>query len=86
MKPQQPSKKIPYGKITSVAELGVLVRQRRKETGLTQADAAGLLGVGARFLGELERGKPTLEVGKVLQSLDRLGLAIEVVRRQGGAS
>ena len=76
-------KQIPYGKIGSVAELGLLARRRRKESGLTQTDAAGLLGVGPRFLGELERGKPTLEIGKVLQALARLGLEIEVVRRGG---
>lgn len=76
--------KLPYGKIHSVAELGQIVRRRRKETGLRQVDAAGLLGVGPRFMGELERGKVTLEIGKVLQALERLGLEIEVVRR--GAS
>ena len=79
-------KSIPYGKISSTVELGQLVRRRRKESGLTQADAAGLVGVGPRFLGELERGKPTLELGKVLQALERLGLEIAVVRRQGGGS
>ena len=34
-------------------------------TGLTQAQAAGLAGVGNRFLSELERGKSTVELGRV---------------------
>ena len=42
--------------------------------GLSQLNAAGLCGVGERFLSELERGKPTVELGKVLQVLNRLGL------------
>ena len=72
---------VPHGKIRSVKELGALVRQRRKDAGVLQADAAALAGVGARFLSELERGKETAEVGKVLQVLDRLGLELLVVPR-----
>jgi y4mF family transcriptional regulator len=75
---------VPHGKIRSVKELGALVRQRRKDAGVLQADAAALAGVGARFLSELERGKETAEVGKVLQVLDRLGLELLVVPRGSG--
>jgi len=56
--------------------LGRVIRDQRKTTGLTQLDAAGLCGVGERFLSELERGKPTVELGKVLQVLNRLGLHV----------
>ena len=56
--------------------LGSAIRVQRKSIGLTQLDAAGLCGVGERFLSELERGKPTVELGKVLQVLNRLGLRI----------
>lgn len=61
--------------------LGALVRARRKAAGLTQAQAAGLAGVGNRFFSELERGKATLELGLVLQVLDRLGLELTVAPR-----
>ncbi len=47
-------------KILSAADLGRVVRQRRKEAGFTLKDAAGMAGVGVRFLSELERGKQTL--------------------------
>jgi HTH-type transcriptional regulator / antitoxin HipB len=77
---------IPYGKVRSVKELGALVRQRRKDAGVLQADAAAFAGVGARFLSELERGKETAEIGKVLQVLDRLGLELLVVPRGSGES
>jgi len=72
---------LPYGKIDSVAQLGRLVRRRRKESGVRQTDAAALAGVGVRFLSELERGKESAEVGRVLQVLERLGLEVLVVPR-----
>lgn len=63
------------------AELGSLVRARRKAARLTQAQAAGLAGVGNRFLSELERGKKSLELGLVIQVLHRLGLELAVAPR-----
>ncbi len=60
--------------ITSSESIGASIRSKRKLMGLTQLDAAGLCGVGERFLSELERGKATAELGKVLQVLNRLGL------------
>ena len=67
--------------------LGRLIRQRRKEQRITLAEAAGLTGVGVRFLHELERGKATASLGKTLQVLERMGLEVWVaargVRRQG---
>lgn len=58
--------------------LGKAIRDHRKSMGLSQLDAAGLCGVGERFLSELERGKTTAELGKVLQVLNRLGLRIRL--------
>lgn len=62
--------------IPDAATLGRLVRQRRKKSGVTLAEAAGLSGVGVRFLHELEHGKPTTSLGKVLQVLQRMGLEV----------
>lgn len=64
-------------------ELGRLVRQMRTEQGLLQIDLAGLAGTGNRFIVDLERGKPTLQLQKVLDVLDLMGLEV-VVRRKGG--
>ena len=60
--------------IKDTQSLGGFIRRHRKSMGLSQLNAAGLCGVGERFLSELERGKPTAELGKVLQVLNRLGL------------
>lgn len=60
--------------IKDTKSLGRAIRERRKSLGLSQFDAAGLCGVGERFLSEVERGKRTAELGKVIQVLNRLGL------------
>ncbi|MGA9521508.1 MAG: helix-turn-helix domain-containing protein [Myxococcaceae bacterium] len=69
------------GPIRGTEALGRLVRQRRKEQGITLAQAAGLAGVGVRFLLELEHGKPTASLGKALQVLDRIGLDLWITPR-----
>ena len=57
-------------------EIGRMVRQKRKEFGFTQAEAAGLCNVGVRFMSELENGKITLQTGKVLHVLESFGVEI----------
>jgi hypothetical protein len=49
---------------------------------VTLVDGAALSGVGIRFLLELEHGKPTAALGKVLQVLSRMGLEIEIRPRR----
>lgn len=80
---------LPIGKMKpqpakTPADIGVIVRQARKEAGLKQAQAAALCGVGTRFLSELENGKPTLRLGKVLKVLHGFGLLVLVKRREFG--
>jgi y4mF family transcriptional regulator len=79
--PQDPGK---ITRVTSPKDLGAIVRAVRREAGLDQATAAGLAGVGTRFLGDVERGKPTLRLGLVLQVLERLGLELTIARRGSG--
>lgn len=62
--------------VIDVRALGKAIRQHRKSMGLTQQDAAGLCGVGERFLSELERGKESASLGKALQVIKRLGLRL----------
>lgn len=64
--------------VTSVEQIGKLIRTERKNAGLKQAECADLCGVGARFLSELENGKSTLEIGKVLKVLRLLGFEINM--------
>ena len=73
--------KLPYGKILSTQDLGDVVRQVRKEQGATQAEFASLCGVGVRFISDLENGKSTAELGKVLQVIKCLGLELSLQPR-----
>jgi len=74
-------KKEPYGNIYSPEGIGKLVRMYRKEQSVTQADLAALCAVGVRFISDLENGKATVELGKVLHVLKCLGLEVAVTPR-----
>jgi len=69
---------LPYGNFATPEELGRCVRARRKEQDATQAEFAALCGVGVRFISDLENGKPTMELGKVLQVIKCLGLELSI--------
>jgi len=60
-------------------QLGKIVRRTRKEMGVTQADLALTSGTGLRFIGELENGKTTCQIGKVLSVIQTLGIRLEVI-------
>ncbi|PRY38358.1 y4mF family transcriptional regulator [Spirosoma oryzae] len=49
--------------------LSQFIKQRRKQTGLTQEELAYKAGVGLRFIRDLEQGKATLRLDKVNQVL-----------------
>ena len=72
----------PSGTISSVEDIGNAVRNKRKADGLTQADAAALCGVGVRFIGDLERGKETAQIGKILKILRGLGLNLQIAPKR----
>ncbi len=55
-------------------ELGKIVRNRRKSLKMKQADLALVSGTGIRFISDLENGKETCEIGKVLKVLENLGI------------
>ena len=65
-----------HSTIRTAAELGQVVRTRRRAQGLTQTELGELAVVGPRFVGELERGKPSLQLQKVLAVLAVLGIAV----------
>jgi HTH-type transcriptional regulator / antitoxin HipB len=64
--------------VHSSEELGAYVRAQRKLLGLKQLEVAGLGNTGNRFIIELESGKPTLQLQKVLDIIDLLGLELMV--------
>ena len=67
--------------IKSPEALGRMVRQAREGMGLTQAAFADAAGVGRRFVSELENGKATLELGKVMAVCAAAGLDLMAAPR-----
>ena len=64
--------------IRSSVELGAVIREQRKRLALKQLDLAGLGNTGNRFIVDLENGKPTVQLQKVLDLMDLLGLEVVV--------
>ena len=64
-------------------KIGEAVRNARKKLGVTQRDLALTSGTGLRFIIDLEHGKPTCQMGKVLTVLNTLGVAVELKEANG---
>ena len=69
--------------VNDIVMIGRIIRDERKELGLRQDELAAASGVGLRFLVELERGKPTVQMGKVLDVLAALGCKLQIKRPDG---
>jgi y4mF family transcriptional regulator len=62
----------------SPKEIGEAVRSARKALAWTQKDLALAAGTGLRFVIELEQGKVTCQIGKVLAALNALGVELSL--------
>jgi HTH-type transcriptional regulator/antitoxin HipB len=60
--------------VTSPVSLGNAIREMRIAKGLSKPDAAARCRVGRRFLLEVENGKPTVRLDKVLAVMKGLGI------------
>lgn len=82
--------KLPIGHINasravrSAADVGQVVRERRREQSLRQIDLAGIGNTGNRLIVDIEKGKPTVQLQKVLDVLDLLGLELVVRQKTSG--
>lgn len=70
-------------KIKTTGDIGTAIRMRRKQLRITQKELAMTCGTGLRFIVDLESGKPTCQIGKTLQVLQALGLAVETMPLSG---
>lgn len=61
-----------------VMSLGCLVRDVRRAQKLSQEQLAAATGVGVRFVRELEHGKESCQIGKVLLVLGMLGINVQI--------
>lgn len=64
-------------KLTSAKDFGRIIKQKRKDDGLTLEEAAAVCGVSYSFLSALENGKETVRLNKVLQVIKCLGIDLD---------
>lgn len=67
--------------IQTSGDLGRAIRTRRKEVKLSIATLAAMLGCSPRFLSEVERGKETASVGRVIEIACALGLELHIATK-----
>lgn len=68
-------------KITDSKSLGAAIRARRKELEYTQAYLAEFTGLSVTFISDVERGKATAEIEKVIRLINILGMDITIEKR-----
>lgn len=68
-------------KIQSAIDLGNALRTRRREFGLAQEQVSQVIGVNRRVIGELERGKGTVQLQIGIEAARALGMDIELTPR-----
>ncbi len=68
--------------IRTPRDLGLIIRDRRHTKGLGQEELARRIGVRRQWVINIEKGKPTAEVGLILKALVTLGLALDVSEGQ----
>lgn len=61
----------------SSAEVGKILAAARKHHGLTQAELARAIGTTQTWVSEVEQGKDTAQIGKVLRALSHLGVRLQ---------
>ncbi len=67
--------------VATTEALRTYLRAERKRQSMTQVELARLCGISPRFLGELENGRSTAGIGRVLRVCARLGIDLMLVKR-----
>jgi HTH-type transcriptional regulator / antitoxin HipB len=66
--------------VNSMRDVAAVVRGRRQDLGLSQADLAARVGVSRAWINAVEAGKPSVELGLVLRLLDHLDLRLDLAK------
>lgn len=66
---------------SSTETFGQRIRDRRRALGLSQSALADVVGVNRRVIGELERGKPSVQLTIALRAAEAVGLDVTLRER-----
>ena len=64
--------------VTDVAMIGKIARTVRKSQHIRQDDLGSIVGCSHKFIGDVEKGKPTVECCRVLKLLAELGVEVHL--------
>lgn len=67
-------------------KIGLTIKSLRKANKLSQTDLGQLAGTGINFVSQLENGKATIRLDKLLAVLKVLGLELHLQRGKAGIS
>ena len=59
-------------------DVAEIVRRTRKSQKISQTVLSQASNVGLRFVGDIERGKPTIQFDKLMAVLTSLGIAVKL--------
>jgi HTH-type transcriptional regulator / antitoxin HipB len=63
--------------VRTPTDLGAVIRDRRKELKLDQAELARRIGTSRQWIIAVEKGRARAELGLVLRALDTLGIRLD---------
>jgi transcriptional regulator with XRE-family HTH domain len=69
----EPSRNEPF-RVYTAASLGAAIKHYRQEAGISQAELAARSGLNRTYLSDLERGKETEQLRRLLRVLRQLGV------------
>ena len=64
-------------------EIGQLIKKLRKKYNMTQVEFSIKSGLGLRFIRELESGKQTARIDKLIEALNFFGYTVKAVKIDG---
>ena len=69
---------------SSISILGEAIEAERKRRKLTQSQLADLSDTSINFISQIERGKKTAQIGKVIDVLQTLGIQLVIEKGAAG--
>lgn len=69
---------------TLLTELGMRIKQERKQRGLSQTQLGEITSTSINFISQVEAGKATAQIGKVFRVLQVLGIELHYKRGSQG--
>ena len=64
--------------VNDVTKIGLIARAARKNQHIRQDDLGSMIDCSHKFIGDVEKGKASVECGRVLRLLNELGIKVHL--------